>query len=134
MREIIFRGKRIDNGEWVEGYLLMSEWTDGVYIITQDECNHNAGGSYFDGHIDEVIPETVGQYTGKKDMTGVKIFEHDVITNLYEDDYVCFWDECNYEFGIKNDQYDCSLAMASRYITVVGNIHDNPEFLGGIEE
>ena len=75
MRDILFRGKRVDNCEWTEGYFFKS-W-DKVFLLwgmTGDSPN-----------MEEVIPKTVGQYTGFKDDRDVKIFEGDIVEVRYDD-------------------------------------------------
>lgn len=78
MREILFRGKRIDNGEWVEGYLWIGN--DSCYIIS-----NNRGITYYEkesrvmAFASEVDPETVCQYTGLTDKGSRKIWENDII-------------------------------------------------------
>lgn len=77
MREILFRGKRVDNNEWTEGYLYKI-WNK-VFLLwgMTGDCPN----------MEEVIPETVGQYTGIKDDQDVRIFEGDIVEVRYDDDY-----------------------------------------------
>lgn len=76
MREILFRGKRIDNGEWVYGYAVKGNDKKGQMFIAK-----SIGVGFFTGGMtaDEVISETVGQYTGLTDKNGNKIFENGYI-------------------------------------------------------
>ena len=128
MREIkiLFRGKRIDNGEWIEGSLLGIDWCDkpSTYSIAP-----NTPVSVFYS----VIPETVGQYTGLTDNNGVKIFEGDIV------DYISSDVIGNPKTGtiIVEDMtdYDTMIYLNhSDELQIIGNIHDNPEILKGGEE
>ena len=125
-REILFRGKRIDNGEWVEGYYVKAEKLD------------HSGDEHFiieyaaDGKTYEVIPETVGQYTGRIDKNGKKVFEDDVVRIFYGqlDDDIC---KVVYSrgtlVGVLSDGVLDSLPRRKEKLEVIGNIHDNPELL-----
>ena len=132
MREILFRGKRIDNGEWVYGYYIRYGWThqEKDYIVPLYAS---------DLYAKEVIPETIGQYTGLTDKNGKKIFEGDVCKNTKTGEIVSVqwhgtmagyvWSKRKennqhlFDFGELFRAYD-------KY-EVIGNIHDNPELLEG---
>ena len=130
MREIKFRGKRLDNGEWTYGYYLKSAST----LIAVDS-------GLVDGHFElyEVDPETVGQYTGEKDVNGNEIYEGDKVlftisdlrgNSIHRKGVVVYregaWqiqksEHHNYEFW-----FVCKLASE---IQITDNIHDNPGIL-----
>ena len=124
MREILFMGKKFDNGEWVMGDL--SQHKSGKKFIKNGSATH----SY------EVIPETVGQYTGLTDRNGKKIFEGDIIKAdnwLHKNMkvYTVVFEDCG--FYAKHRHGDSWNFDHLENIEVIGNIHDNPELLKGGE-
>lgn len=157
MREILFRGKRKDNGKWAYGYLYIRN--DGQYEIS-------FYSKYFDSErfTYDVIPETVGQYIGLTDKNGKKIFEGDIVQYSTYDYFVC---KSIVKFGAykqdgssgEHDSVDClgfyvevgkftcpdwfcnepenfqdylrqqNLAEIASQCEIIGNIHDSPELL-----
>lgn len=127
MREIKFRGKRLDNGEWVDGFVLFSQDKSEAVIAkltaTESVCEN-------------VDPATVGQFTGNRDNNGKEIYEGDIIIEKLrrarkdgERLVICFDD---FEYDGKNaNGATTSLSLLVEYhtIEVIGNIHDNPELL-----
>lgn len=123
MREILFRGKRIDNGEWVYGNLnygtIEIENIQDTYFISDFDVNP------WDKKFYKVIPESIGQYTGLKDKNGQKVFEGDIVR----------WDEREWGgtyYELVEWDYDLLDARKNdwhEYCEVIGNIHDNPELL-----
>ena len=123
MREILFRGKRIDTREWVYGNLIQRNIWGAVFPIIRAE--DNGYGNFKEW---EVIPETVGQYIGLKDKNGKKIFEGDVL--IFDGDkFVISWNDerCGFrmDYWMFDEQYDLSEFWPTS--EVIGNIHDNPE-------
>lgn len=142
MREILFRGKPSGNA-WI------TDWVYGAF------CPKNSKGDIpciivyddrFAGHWFEVIPETVGQYTGLTDKNGTKIFEGDIISIPFEEDRSPWEENCIY---YENGEVYFSAEHRGWYvrfldnetlslweydeldIEIIGNIHDNPELLKG---
>ena len=127
MREILFRGKRIDNDEWVEGcgIIATENWVSIFTVI--DDIDENSS----EVNEIEVLPETVGQYTGLTDKNGDKIFDSDVVDILTENEEVGIvtYDEgC---FYVKADGFSIDFRnnINGNDLLIIGNIHDNPEIL-----
>ena len=120
MREIFFRGKRVDNGKWVEGNYSI-DVSGRADILPIDNL------VFF-----EVIPETVGQFTGLTDKNGNRIFEGDIVKHegkIYEMKYL----EKYARFAPTNKS-TVFMVCAFNHLEVVGNIHDNPELLNKGEQ
>lgn len=143
----IYRGKRTDTGEWKEGYFYGVQdrvtGKDLFFIVDENNESHR------------VNPETVGEYTGLTDSTGAGIFEGDILESFYKKKrivsivkYGVFEPEFFYEcaeaqgfflhgmklYGLY--AYDLAgsemmLVEDMRQAKIIGNIHDNPELLGG---
>ena len=151
MREILFRGKRMNNGEWAEGYLYEHE-PALVGIVSENDVPESskwfiARTGFADWNMPrpvefvEVDPSTVGQYTGLTDKNGKRIFEWDIMKQKD----ITYQDEIQIEgekylvtsssgcwFGICKKP-DCKRAIFLSELCntgeVIGNIHDNPELL-----
>lgn len=139
-REILFRGKRTDNGEWVEGNLFIPDYPDKPTEICL--------GTNIVRITYEVIPGTVGQYTGLTDKNGKRIFEDDIILlggNIYQIIFEC-GSFCIYDksckmiskiggindncYSLMNLYLECCWEEDWAYdIEVIGNVHDNPDLL-----
>ena len=131
MREILFRGKRTTNGDWVEGNLCVPDSFNTVPQILMSTDTYRI--RY------DVIPSTVGQYTGLTDKNGKKIFEGDIIDT--PDRLVkVVWFTGNAQFDLHFIRYKDKVAITIfkgihmidlKGYEVIGNIHDNPELLDG---
>lgn len=117
----LYRGKREDNGEWVEGFYVRLHDSKGheSHRIYSGYAETDCGDYYPDWH--EVIPETVGECSGLPDKTGKLIFEGDCINHPLN--VVEF---LNGEFCVAGDR---PLDMMAKYGEIVCNTHDNPELL-----
>ena len=145
MREILFRGKCIDNGEWVEGYYC--KWLKGERIITYSEKEtdciitwmSNGGMSRY-----EVVPETLCQFTGLYDKNDKRIWENDILMAHLDEFYpedatyetvewgVAGWaahetSSIDREYGSVDREYLNEFDL--EHFEVVGNIFDNQELL-----
>ena len=134
MREILFRGKREDNGEWVYGYYVKLPDAAGSVCfmhVPADNPDERNTAHY-------VALETVGQYTGLRDRNGVRIFEGDIVSYGGTLHKVVFCDinGCAF-FGIampeRGEIWRFEALTPCDRMKVIGNIYDNPELIGGEE-
>lgn len=139
MREILFRGKRIDNGEWVCGSLSLEYLQEcGCVMISpsSDDCY-------------KVYPETVGQFTGLTDKNGKRIFEGDIVktmssgavgvvafgTGTFDSGIYCYtgWNLKDKYGNVDHNELFVYGDEPYYGFEVIGNIHDNPELMEGRE-
>ena len=125
MREIIFRGKRVDNSGWTYGSLATNVY-GAKYPIIIHSSEYNDGNNV-DIDYDFVAPETIGQYTGLTDKNYTKIFEGDIVTlpkygGGKTKSVVYFKDG---KFAVDGSNYAFK-DIRSQRMEVVGNFYDNP--------
>ena len=125
MREILFRGKCKDSGEWVEGGYYCEKI--GEYITATFIAENLT--SQVIGH-ERVDHKTVGQFTGLTDKNGNKIFEGDIVKLSNGGFGFIQYDSGMFRLVGKTEVKPCVGNINDR-IEVVGNIHDNPELLSG---
>lgn len=120
-REILFRGKRLDNGKWTEGNFIRRGQTGLEYIRNNDS-------------LLKVDPATVGQFTGLCDKNGVKIFEGDVLRDGLGDDGIVTYFEsiASFRYRVGNEVWNLNEGDPNRptqlqYTEVIGNIYDKEE-------
>lgn len=137
MREIKFRGKRVDNGEWVYGDLL-EPFESHYYVLDYSKFNYDCFEDIgLFGEDFEVIPETVGQLTGLFDKNGKQIYEGDIVnwgidgrekpTRIAQ---VMFKPDIIFNSSVGIFNYgDFAYQDTYNHLTIIGNIHDNPKLL-----
>lgn len=130
MREILFKAKRIDNGEWVEGnYVKKYDLSGKRHLIL-----------YVDNYVRwkcvGIDPKTLCQFTGLYDKNGKRIWENDVVWLVYdgkEHIYQIIWDNSELDFkatnGEENYGSNFEYLLCFDEIEVIGNIFDNKELL-----
>lgn len=141
MREILFRGKRFDNGQWVEGHLVVCKNNGRSFITELIEVDEDSWLYW------EVDPATVGQYTGLTDKNGKKIFEGDIATLIYRGSLgygetvnakFIFTEGCFMAYRLDRKCLLSELPIRDiskdTEITVIGNIYDNPELTKGYKK
>ena len=140
MREILFKAKEVDSGEWVEGYLVRID-EETCFIASEYDilAAYTDNRGTYDGWMSAIDQETICQYTGLTDKNGNKIWENDVVryeddlSNMLKEDLIV-WNETHAAFtrlhkskmGLQYLYIDEFIASNSE---VIGNIFDNPELL-----
>ena len=137
MREILFRGKRIDNGEWVYGNLVRG--CDEKYVYIVEFGNKELCRNYIN-----VKPDTIGQYTALADKNGTKIFEGDIIYKPAEkitpyyatksEHYKIIFRNGSFSYAnLRGGTYwsidDSEFGIDTESYTIIANIYDNPELI-----
>jgi uncharacterized phage protein (TIGR01671 family) len=142
MREILFRGKikgeetGVPEFDWAFGNLVVEQSTGKMFIADMARLTN---GTKINEVVIEVMPQTVGQFTGLCDKNGAKIFEgdvvsvHDVLLRCDEryHEFIGFVSFDRASFTIDGNDGMTHYRWADYDVEVIGNIHDNPELLEG---
>lgn len=138
MQEILFRGKRVDNGEWVEGVpvpIIINSYPTNRIELVRSHSYDELDNFNLLSDDEEIIPTTLGQYTGFQDKNGAKIFEGDIIrgtgSKAKEENFAISWSDatCGFVAGIgMSVKPNLNQATVSNY-EIVGNVYDNPGLL-----
>lgn len=127
-REIVFRGKREDNGEWVYGFYAHLPSAGGsAHIIFEP-----AGNPDESNQTCFIDPSTLGQYTGMADKNGKKIFEGDIVVTPWDgwsNGRVVHYENGMFKAGTTTLCSFVGLDSPKYHCEIIGNIHDNPELL-----
>ena len=146
MREILFRAKRIDNGEWTEGYVF--ELQPSQYVICDRKQYDRASAlpvwEFLRYCTHEINPETLCQYTGLKDKNGNRIWENDIVVckQYIDGNFIDYHIEFGFvemkhgAYGLHRDRPDAYYRPFKDWLEdyeyeVLGNVFDNPELLKG---
>lgn len=132
MREIKFRGKRTDTGEWVYGDLIENQGRFFIYHATSETTLKDEDNSIV-VLAEQVNPDTVGQYTGLTDSDGTEIYEGDIFqVKAYEPRFEVYFKNGVFEYRqIGSSNRPVLLRRIHFDSFILGNIHDNPELLEG---
>ena len=130
MREILFRAKRIDNGEWVEGYYTKLKWCNNIiHVVIPEGAEIDSVNTLYEAY--EINPETICQYTGLKDKNGNRIWENDIV-RIGANTLVRWSEKYAGWCLIQRDwihEHFFGEAFEAKDCEVVGNIFDNPELM-----
>lgn len=133
-REILFKAKRKDNGEWVEGYYVYCRKRHYILPV----LNKAIG---FDEREDEWVeadPNTICQYTGLTDKNGKKIWENDICDRKEKYPEIVTYNkgdwQLDYSYALGKEKHFCACnlgfyACERECVEVIGNVFDNPELL-----